>query len=249
MSKIVWDQIGEKIYETGADRAVLYLVDSNNTYSNGVAWNGLLGVDENPSGAEATKLWADNINYATMFSAEEYGFTIRAYTYPDEFEQCDGSINLVPGAIIHQQARKVFGFAYRTKIGNDTVGDDYGYKLHLVYGCKASPSSKTHDTVNDSPSAVEMSWEVTCTPVPVTNLKPTCVIEVDSTMFKAVADAAKLEALEDALYGTSQTDAYLPLPDDVKTILSGGSVTPPVVEDPVIEDPVIEDPVDPENNN
>jgi len=213
--RIVWDQVGEKIYETGIDQGVLYIPNSDNEYVNGVAWNGLLGFDENPSGAEATKLWADNINYATMFSAEEYGGTIRAYTYPDEFEQCDGSAELITGASVRQQERKVFGFCYRTKIGNDIAGDDFGYKLHLVYGCKASPSAQTHDTVNDSPAAVEFSWEVSCTPVPVAGLKPTCVVEIDSTKFTQ-ANKAKLTALEDILYGSSQAAARLPLPDEIK---------------------------------
>ena len=223
MPKLVWDNIGEKLYETGADQAVLYLLDNNNEYSKGVAWNGLLGFDESPSGAEPTKLWADNINYITLYSAEEYGGTIRAYTYPDEFAECDGSAELAPGAIIGQQARKPFGFAYRTKIGNDTQGDDHGYKLHLVYGCKASPSAKTHDTINDSPSAVELSWEITATPVPVTGVegaKPTCVIEVDSTK----ADPDRLQDLLDALYGTASSTARLPLPGEVATILSGSSI-------------------------
>lgn len=222
MAQLVWDQVGEKIYETGADHAVLYLIDSNNAYSTGVAWNGLLGFDENPSGAEATKLWADNINYATMFSAEEYGGTIRAYTYPDEFEECDGSAELTVGANIRQQERKVFGFCYRTKVGNDTKGDDYGYKLHIVYGCKASPSAQTHDTVNDSPSAVEFSWTISCTPVPVTGFKPTCVVEIDSTRFNE--NDPKLAALETVLYGSNSSDARLPLPDEIKTILTTGSI-------------------------
>lgn len=217
MAKIVWDQVGQKIYETGIDQGVLYIPDANGDYTNGVAWNGLLGFDENPSGAEATKLWADNINYATMFSAEEYGGTIRAYTYPDEFEQCDGSAELATGASIRQQERKVFGFCYRTKVGNDLVGDDFGYKLHLVYGCKASPSAQTHDTVNDSPAAVEFSWEVSSTPVPVSGFKPTCVVEIDSTKFET---DTKLKALEAKLYGSENTPARMPLPDEIKTDLS-----------------------------
>lgn len=216
--RIVWDQVGQKIYETGIDQGVLYIPDAQGAYSTGVAWNGLLGFDENPSGAEATKLWADNINYATMFSAEEYGGTIRAYTYPDEFEQCDGSAELITGASVRQQERKVFGFCYRTKVGNDIAGDDFGYKLHLVYGCKASPSAQTHDTVNDSPAAVEFSWEVSCTPVPVTNLKPTCVVEIDSTKFTETT-RAKLTGLEDILYGSSTAAARLPLPNEIKTLL------------------------------
>ena len=218
--RIVWDQVGEKIYETGIDQGVLYIPDAQGAYSTGVAWNGLLGFDENPSGAEATKLWADNINYATMFSAEEYGGTIRAYTYPDEFEQCDGSAELITGASVRQQERKVFGFCYRTKVGNDIVGDDFGYKLHLVYGCKASPSAQTHDTVNDSPAAVEFSWEVSCTPVPVTGFKPTCVVEVDSTKFTENT-RSKLTNLENILYGSTTAAARLPLPDEIKnTILA-----------------------------
>ena len=194
----------------------------------------MLGFDENPSGAEPTKLWADNINYITLYSAEEYGGTIRAYTYPDDFEECDGSKEVATGVIIGQQARKPFGFCYRTKIGNDTKGDDYGYKLHLVYGCKASPSSKTHDTINDSPAAVEFSWEITSTPVPVTQpegsdpvagiagSKPTCVVEIDSTQ----VDATKLAALEDILYGKDASGqeaglvARLPLPGEVAALLS-----------------------------
>ena len=234
MARLIWDNIGEKLYETGADHAVLYLLDDQNAYSKGVAWNGLLGFDENPSGAEPTKLWADNINYITLYSAEEYGGTIRAYTYPDDFEECDGSKEIATGVIIGQQARKPFGFCYRTKIGNDTKGDEYGYKLHLVYGCKASPSSKTHDTINDSPAAVEFSWEITSTPVPVTQpegydpvagiagSKPTCVVEIDSTQ----VDATKLAELEDILYGKDAsgqeagTVARLPLPGEVAALLA-----------------------------
>ena len=220
MPKLVWDQIGERLYETGANHAVLYTIDANNTYSKGVAWNGLLGFDENPSGAEPTKLWADNINYVTLYSAEEYGGTIRAYMYPDEFEECNGEAELASGVVIGQQSRKMFGFAYRTEIGNDTLGNDYGYKLHLVYGCKVSPSSKTHDTINDSPAAVEMSWEVSCTPVNVKDFKPTCVVEINSTNL-STEGLTDLATLENALYGTDpsgQTEgtvARLPLPDEI----------------------------------
>ena len=220
MPRLVWDNVGEKIYETGADRAVLYLPDENNAYSKGVAWNGLLGFDENPSGAEPTKLWADNINYITLYSAEEYSGTIRAYTYPEEFEECDGSARLAAGVVIGQQERKPFAFCYRSKIGNDTQGDEFGYKLHIVYGCKASPSAKTHDTINDSPAAVEFSWEISSTPVPVEGFKPTCCIEIDSTDFKTEEAKAKLESLEDTLYGTSSFAARLPMPDEIKRILA-----------------------------
>lgn len=220
MSRLVWDQMGEKIYETGARNAVLYPIDTDNTYSKGVAWNGLLGFDENPSGAEATKLWADDINYATMYSAEEYGGTIRAYTYPDEFEECDGSAELAKGVTIGQQARQVFGFCYRTTVANDTLGEDFGYKLHMVYGCKASPSSKTHDTINDSPAAVEFSWELSCTPVPVTGFKPTCSVEIDTTKLTTDAQKAALKKLEDILYGTEDSVARLPLPDEINGIFN-----------------------------
>lgn len=222
--KLVWDQISEKVYETGADHAVLYLPNNEGIYEKGVAWNGLLGFDENPSGAEATKLWADNINYATMYSAEEYGGTIRAYTYPDEFEACDGSAEIAPGVVIGQQNRRAFGFSYRTLVGNDVMGTDYGYKLHLVYGCMCSPSAKTHDTVNDSPSAVEFSWEVTTTPVAVEGFKPTATLEIDSTKLTTDEQKANLRALEDILYGTDSTEARLPLPAEVMALFGPASV-------------------------
>ena len=228
MAKLIWDQTGERLYETGADHAVLYQLDENNLYNIATAWNGLIGFDENPSGAEPTKLWADNINYVTLYSAEEYGGTIRAYTYPDEFDECDGSKELAKGVVAGQQARATFGFSYRTLVGNDVKGNDYGYKLHLVYGCRVSPSSKTHDTVNDSPSAVEFSWEVTCTPVAVSSVmeaagfKPTCVIEIDSTKLDTQGKA-KLTELENILYGTDGeqgqegTSGRLPLPAEIYT--------------------------------
>ena len=215
MAKLVWDQISEKLYETGADHAVLYLPNDSGVYSKGVAWNGLLGFDENPSGAEPTKLWADNVNYITMYSAEEYSGTIRAYMYPDEFASCDGSEEVAAGVTIGQQNRKSFAFSYRTVIGNDVKGNDYGYKIHIVYGCKCSPSAKTHDTINDSPSAVEFSWEVSSTPVAVDGFKPTSTIEIDSTK----VDATKLAALEEVLYGGDSVEARLPLPDEIVTIL------------------------------
>ena len=224
MAKLVWDQISEKVYETGADHAVLYLPNDAGVYETGVAWNGLLGFDENPSGAEATKLWADNINYATMYSAEEYGGTIRAYTYPDEFEACDGSVEIAPGVVAGQQNRKSFGFSYRTLVGNDVKGTDYGYKLHLVSGCMCSPSSKTHDTVNDSPSAVEFSWEVTTTPVAVDGFKPTATLEIDSTKLDTEEGKAKLAELEEILYGSDSAEARLPLPNEIMEIFGPASV-------------------------
>lgn len=218
MSRLVWDQIGQKLYETGADQAVLYPIDEANEYSKGVAWNGLIGVDENPSGAEPSKIYADNINYITLYSAEEYGFTIRTYTYPDEFEECNGEAELAKGVLIGQQTRKSFGFAYRTLVGNDTKGNDFGYKLHLCYGCRAGVSSETHDTVNDSPAANEMSYECTCTPVPVKGYKPTCVVEIDTTKLENGTENTKLKTLEGILYGSDTDTARLPLPDEINTI-------------------------------
>lgn len=216
MAKLAWDAIGEHYYETGVDHGVLYPQASNGTYPNGVAWNGLTNVSESPSGAEATDLWADNIKYLSMRSAEEFGATIEAYTYPDEFALCDGSAALVTGAYIGQQPRKTFGLCYRTVVGNDTELDNHGYKLHLIYGCSASPSEKAYQTINDSPEAITFSWEMTTVPVPVTGHKPTASIVIDSTK----VDSAKLQDLLDALYGTDNADPYLPLPDEVKSLLS-----------------------------
>lgn len=222
MPRIVWDQVSEKLYETGIDQGVLYLLDENNVYAKGVGWNGLTGVDENPTGAEANSIYADNNKYLSLYSAEEFGATIRAYTYPEEFEECDGSKEIANGVYAGQQNRKTFGFAYRTLVGNDTEGNEYGYKLHLIYGCKASPSSKTYNTINDSPEAIEFSWEVTTTPVPVPNSKATATIIIDSTKLDA-AGKEKLTALEDILYGKDEstegagdgTIARLPLPAEV----------------------------------
>lgn len=227
MAKLVWDQTGERLYETGVDRGVLYPINSEGKYTPGVAWNGLTGVTESPSGAEATDLYADNIKYLSMRSAETYGCTIEAYTYPEEFEQCDGSATLATGVTIGQQARKVFGFCYRTLIGNDVDGQDHGYKLHLVYGATASPSERAYATVNDSPEAITFSWEVTTTPVNVDGLKPTACITIDSTK----ADPDCLAALEEVLYGKdagaegtpAAVPARLPLPDEVKTLMTPGA--------------------------
>lgn len=227
MSKIVWDQTGERLYETGVDRGVLYPISSTGQYTPGVAWNGLTGVTESPSGAEATDLYADNIKYLSMRSAETYGCTIEAYTYPDEFEQCDGSASLATGVSIGQQARKVFGFCYRTLLGNDVDGQDHGYKLHLVYGATASPSERAYATVNDSPEAITFSWEVSTTPVNVSGFKPTACVTIDSTK----ADPECLAALEEILYGKdagaegtpAAVDPRLPLPDEVKTIMTSAA--------------------------
>lgn len=217
MAKIVWDKTGEKIYETGVKNGVLYLPDETGAYNTGVAWNGLTTVTESPSGAESTPLYADDIKYAELLSAEEFGFTIECYTYPDEFAECDGSAEPTPGVTIGQQNRKTFGLCYRTTLGNDVKGNEYGYKLHLIYGAKASPSEKAYSTINDSPEAITFSYEATTTPVNVTGYKPTASLIIDST--KVAAE--KLKQLEAKLYGDGAAEATLPLPDEVITMLKG----------------------------
>lgn len=216
MSKLVWDQTGERLYETGVKQGVLYPIDETGAYSKGVAWNGLTAVTESPSGAEATPLYADDIKYLNLVSAEELGGTIEAYTYPDEFAQCDGSAELVAGVYVGQQARKVFGLSYRTTVGNDLKNNDYGYKLHLIYGALAAPSEKAYATINDSPEAITFSWEFSTTPVNVTGFKPTACITIDSTK----VDATKLAALEAVLYGSESEEARLPLPDEVAELMA-----------------------------
>lgn len=218
MPRIEWDKTGERLYETGIDHGVLYILDSDSaSYKNGVAWNGLTAVTESPSGAEATPIYADNIKYLNLMSAEEFAATIEAYTYPDEFMQCDGSAELVTGATIGQQSRKIFGLCYRTKIGNDVDADEHGYKLHIIYGCQASPSEKPYNTISDSPEAISFSWEVATTPVNVTGMKPTSLLIIDSTK----ADPTKLAELEAILYGDEEGDGpRLPLPDEIKTLLT-----------------------------
>lgn len=221
MSKLVWDNTGDRLYETGVKNGVLYVQSSSGTYPKGVAWNGLTAVTESPSGAEATALYADDIKYLSLMSTEEFGATIEAYTYPEEFEACDGSASLVAGVSIGQQKRTPFGLCYRTTIGNDTDGNDHGYKLHIIYGALASPSEKAYATINDSPEAITFSWEVTTTPVNVTGFKPTASLVIDSTK----VDASKLTALEGILYGSdaeSGTDPRLPLPDEIKTLMAAG---------------------------
>lgn len=216
MTAIEWDAAGKRFYENGTDRGVLYPMTSNGSYGNGVAWNGLTAVTESPEGAEPTDLYADNIKYATMRSAETFGCTIEAYTYPDEFSECDGSAQIAKGVFAGQQERKGFGFSYRTLIGNDTAtSSDDGYKLHLVYGCTASPSEKSYATVNDSPDAITFSWEVKTTPVNVAGFKPTATLVIDSRY----ADPSKLTALEKILYGDSDTEPSLPLPATVITTM------------------------------
>lgn len=218
MPKLTWDNIGERLFETGVKQGVLYPIQNDGKYTKGVAWNGLTAVTESPSGAEATPLYADDIKYLNLLSNEEFGATIEAYTYPDEFAECDGSAELATGVMIGQQKRKVFGLCYRTTIGNDVDGNDHGYKLHLIYGCLAAPSEKAYSTINDSPEAITFSWEVTTTPVNVEGFKPTSQITIDSTK----ADPTKLAALEAVLYGAEAAEAKLPLPDEVATLMSAG---------------------------
>lgn len=225
MSKLVWDAVGEHYYENGVDHGVLYPAANDGTYPLGVAWNGLTNVSESPSGADANKQWADNINYLTLYGAEEFGATVEAFTYPDEFAECDGSATLVPGVRIGQQIRRGFGMSYRTKIGNDTQGQNFGYKLHLIYGCRASPSDRSYETINDSPEPITFSWEITTTPVNVTGHQPTASLEIDSRDFVTEAAKAKLTAFEDILYGTENVDPRLPLPNEVMTLLGESGTT------------------------
>ena len=228
MARLVWDKTGEHFYETGVKNVVLYPM-SGNSYGEGVAWNGVTSIEENPSGADFNAIYADDIKYLNIQGAEEFGATIGAYTYPDEFAECDGSAVPVDGVAVGQQSRKAFGLCYRTTIGNDTEGIEYGYKLHIVYGARVTPSGKSYSTINDSPEPAEMSWEMNTTPVAVSGFKPTSIITIDSTKFSAQADKAKLTALEDMLYGKdgegqTGTAPSLPLPDLVLSTL--GYVAP-----------------------
>lgn len=215
MAKLIWDATGERFYETGVKNGVLYVADAQGTYPKGVAWNGLTAVTESPSGAEPTPLYADDIKYLNLMSAEEFGATVEAYTYPDEFAQCNGEASLVNGVIIGQQPRKTFGMAYRTVLGNDVNNENYGYKLHLIYGAVAAPSEKAYATINDSPEAITFSWELTTTPVSVNGFKPTASLTIDSTK----ADPTKLATLEGILFGSETIEARLPLPDEIATLM------------------------------
>ena len=217
MAKIVWDETGARTYEAGVKNGVLYILDAQGAYSNGVAWNGLISVTESPSGAEATKLYADDMKYLELLSAEEFGATIEAYTYPVEFEACDGSASLGEGVTIGQQDRATFGLCYKTTVGNDVKGSEFGYKLHLIYGAKAKPSEKGYQTINDSPEAITFSWEVSTTPVNVAGFKPTACVTIDST--KIAPD--KLTQIETLLYGDVSQEAKLPLPDEIAAIVTG----------------------------
>ena len=217
MAKIVWDESGKRTYETGVRKGVLYLQDTQGAYTKGVAWNGLTAVTESPSGAEPTALDADDIKYLELFSAEEFGATIEAYTYPAEFEKCDGSASLGTGVTIGQQDRATFGLCYRTVLGNDVKGSEFGYKLHLIYGAKAKPSEKGYQTINDSPEAITFSWEISTTPVNVAGFKPTACVTIDSTKI----EPEKLAQIETLLYGDTSAEAKLPLPDEIATILKG----------------------------
>lgn len=216
MARIEWDKSGERLYETGVRHGVLYLMEEGGVYPKGIPWNGLTGITESPSGAEATPLYADDIKYLNLISAEEFGATVEAYTYPDEFKICNGEAELAGGITIGQQTRKTFGMCYRTVIGNDIENENHGYKLHLLYGCVAAPSERSYATVNDSPEAITFSWEIKTTPVNVTGHKPTATLTIDSTK----VDKEKLAALEDILYGNEETDARMPLPDEIAQLFA-----------------------------
>lgn len=216
MSKLVWDQTGAREYETGVKSGVLYPQDENGTYPKGVAWNGLISVTESPEGAEPTPLYADDIKYLNLLSAEEFKATIEAYMSPPEFDECDGTAEVATGVTIGQQKRKQFGMVYKTTIGNDTKGNDYGYKLHIIYGALAAPSEKGYQTINDSPEATTLSWEVSTTPVSVEGFEPTATLTIDSTK----VDATKLAALEAILFGSAEKEARLPLPDEIITTVT-----------------------------
>ena len=215
MPRLEWDKVGERLYETGVDQGVLYVQDETGAYPEGVAWSGLRSVSESPSGAEPSPLYADNIKYLNLLSTEEFAATIGAYYSPEEFDACDGTATLAKGVTIGQQKRKTFGLCYRTKIGNDIDGDEHGYKIKIIYGALAKPSQKEYQSVNNDPSAIELSWEVSTTPVKVTGMKPTATLESDSTKI----DAEKLKTLEDVLYGSGENKARLPLPDEIKTLV------------------------------
>lgn len=218
MTKLVWDEIGKRLYELGVKRPVLYKPNTEGKYVDGVAWNGFTSVNQNPSGAESTPLFANDSKYLSLTSSEEFGATIEAYTYPKEFAECDGSAELIKGVRVGQQSRKPFGLSYVTTLGNDLLKEEYGYVIHLVYGCMAAPSSRQYETINKDPEAMKLSWELTTTPVAVEGKRPTAHLEIVSTDL----DKEKLKKLEDILYGTESEAARMPLPDEIKSILAAG---------------------------
>lgn len=216
MAKLVFNNVGERLFETGVKNGVLYVMGDDGTYENGVVWNGLTAVTESPSGAETTPLYADDVKYVVIYAAEEFGATVEAYTYPEEFEQCDGSATIFDGITIGQQTRKSFGMCYKTSVGNDVQGQDFGYKIHIIYGAKAAPSEKAYSTINDSPEAVTFSWELSTVPVPVEGFNPTATMVIDSTR----VPAEKMALIEDKLYGTESDEPTLPLPDELLALLA-----------------------------
>ena len=215
MARLIWDEVGQRFFETGVKNGVLYVQDNDGSYKNGVVWNGLTAVTESPSGAEETPLYADDVKYLTLRSAEEFGATVEAYTYPEEFEQCDGSASIADGVTIGQQARRAFGLCYRTSVGNDIQGQNFSYKLHLIYGCTVAPSEKSYSTINDNPEAITFSWELSTVPVPVDGFSPTASLVIDASK----VDEGKMQQLEDALFGDESNEAKLLLPNEIMELL------------------------------
>ena len=215
MARLIWDEVGQRFFETGVKNGVLYVQEDDGSYKNGVVWNGLTAVTESPSGAEETPLYADDVKYLTLRSAEEFGATVEAYTYPEEFEQCDGSASIANGVTIGQQARRAFGLCYRTSVGNDIQGQNFSYKLHLIYGCTVAPSEKSYSTINDNPEAITFSWELSTVPVPVDGFSPTASLVIDASK----VDEGKMQQLEDALFGNESSEATLLLPNQIMELL------------------------------
>lgn len=215
MARLIWDEVGQRFFETGVKNGVLYVQEDDGSYKNGVVWNGLTAVTESPSGAEETPLYADDVKYLTLRSAEEFGATVEAYTYPEEFEQCDGSASIANGVTIGQQARRAFGLCYRTSVGNDIQGQNFSYKLHLIYGCTVAPSEKSYSTINDNPEAITFSWELSTVPVPVDGFSPTASLVIDASK----VDEGKMQQLEDALFGAESNEAKLLLPNEIMEML------------------------------
>ena len=215
MARLIWDEVGQRFFETGVKNGVLYVQRNDGSYENGVVWNGLTAITESPSGAEETPLYADDVKYLTLRSAEEFGATIEAFTYPEEFEQCDGSALIADGITIGQQARKAFGLCYRTAVGNDIQGQEFSYKLHIIYGCTVAPSEKSYSTINDNPEAITFSWELSTVPVPVDGFKPTASLVIDANK----VEPGKLQLIENALFGDSENDAKLLLPNQIMELM------------------------------